>query len=128
MMIRAIALAALLGAGVAGAAVYTLLPPPQTEREAAEEAGAICHAMGSLADASNWAQLDPDFAAAKTAMAGGDWRAAIAALYLAALRDPDNADIKTYIGYSYRRLRELEPAVAHFRQALAFNPRHRMGH
>ena len=39
-----------------------------------------------------------------------------------------NADIQNYIGYGYRRLRELEPAFAHFRQALTFNPRHRAAH
>ncbi|MCA6117325.1 hypothetical protein J6524_20980 [Bradyrhizobium sp. WSM 1738] len=46
----------------------------------------------------------------------------------ALLRDTRNADIQTYIGYSYRRLRELELAFAHFRQALTFNPRHRAAH
>jgi tetratricopeptide (TPR) repeat protein len=47
---------------------------------------------------------------------------------LAALRDPQNADIQNYIGYAYRRLRQLEPAFAHYQQALAFNPRHRSAH
>jgi Flp pilus assembly protein TadD len=61
-------------------------------------------------------------------MAAGDWNGAIAVLKSAALRDPRNADIQNYIGYSYRRLRELEPAFAHFRQALTFNPRHRAAH
>ena len=36
---------------------------------------------------------------------------AIAALKLAALRDPRNADIQNYIGYAYRRLRQLGPAM-----------------
>ena len=84
--------------------------------------------MGSLAESADWAQLDPDFAAGKKAMAAGDWNGAIAALKSAALRDPRNADIQNYIGYSYRRLRELEPAFAHYRQALTFNPRHRAAH
>ena len=44
------------------------------------------------------------------------------------MRDTRNADIQNYIGYSYRRLRELEPAFAHFRQALTINPRHRAAH
>jgi hypothetical protein len=60
--------------------------------------------MGSDAD---WAQLDLDFAAGKKALVAGDWNGAIAALKLAALRDPRNADIPNYIGYGYRRLRQL---------------------
>ena len=38
--------------------------------------------------------------------------AAITALKLAALRDPRNADIQNYIGYAYRRLRQLGPAMS----------------
>jgi Flp pilus assembly protein TadD len=84
--------------------------------------------MESLVESADWAQLDPDFAAGKKAMAAGDWSGAIAMLKSAALRDPRNADIQNYIGYGYRRLRELEPAFAHFQQALTFNPRHRAAH
>lgn len=39
---------------------------------------------------------------------------AIAALELAALRDPLNANIQNYIGYAYRRLRQLAPAIGHY--------------
>jgi len=46
----------------------------------------------------------------------------------AALRDPRNADIQNYIGYAYRRLRQLGPAIGHYQQALAINPRHRSAH
>ena len=128
-MIRAIAIAVVFGASIAAAAVYTFTPPPpQTELAAAVDEWPICTTMSSVADSADWAQLDPDFAAGKKAMAAGDWNAAIAALKSAALRDPRNADIQNYIGYAYRRLRQLEPAFAHFRQALAFNPRHRAAH
>jgi tetratricopeptide (TPR) repeat protein len=44
------------------------------------------------------------------------------------LRDPRNADIQNYIGYAYRRLRQLGPAMGHYQQALTFNPRHRSAH
>jgi Flp pilus assembly protein TadD len=129
-MIRAIALAALLGAGVAAAAGYYLMgrPPQQTQLAAVAESWPVCSTMSAAADASDWAQLDADFAAGKKALAAGDWNGAIAALTLAALRDLENADIQNYIGYSYRRLRQLDMAVAHFQQALAFNPRHRGAH
>jgi len=125
-MIRMIALA-ILAALVAAVAFYTVRRPPGTQLAATEE-WPICSTMESLAANADWAQLDPDFAAGKKAMAAGDWNGATAVLKSAALRDPRNADIQNYIGYSYRRLRELEPAFAHFRQALTFNPRHRAAH
>jgi tetratricopeptide (TPR) repeat protein len=126
-MIRMVALAAMLGALVAAVAFYTIIRPPGTQLGATDE-WPICSTMESLAESADWAQLDPDFAAGKKAMAAGDWSGAIVALKSAALRDPRNADIQNYIGYGYRRLRELEPAFAHFRQALTFNPRHRAAH
>src|SRR5207302_9098022 len=76
----------------------------------------------------DWAQLDADFAAGKKALASQNWNGAITALKVAALRDPRNADIQNYIGYAYRRLRQLGPAMGHYQQALMFNPRHRSAH
>ena len=137
-MIRSITLSAVLGAAVAAAAVYLFsqpvgqsllaawrgMPDPVAEMEV----WPICTTMASVADEADWAQLDPDFVAGKKALAAGEWASAIAALKLAALRDPRNADIQNYIGYAYRRLRQLEPAFAHYQQAIIFNPRHRGAH
>ena len=95
---------------------------------AAPETWPICSAMSAIGDTEDWVQLDPDFAMGKKALAAGDWRAAIASLKLAALRDTGNADIENYIGYAYRRLQQLDEAFAHYRQALALNPRHRSAH
>jgi tetratricopeptide (TPR) repeat protein len=122
-MIRMIALATTLAALVAAAAFHAIRPPES--RLAATDEWPICSTTESLAESADWAQLDADFVAGKKAMAAGDWNGAIAVLKSAALRDPRNADIQNYIGYSHRRLRELEPAFAHFRQALTLNPRHR---
>ncbi len=99
-----------------------------TEVAMALEEWPICTTMGPGAGDTDWAQLDPDFADGKKALAAGDWNAAVRALKLAALRDPQNADIQNYIGYAFRRLRQLEPAFAHYRQAVALNPRHRSAH
>ena len=88
----------------------------------------ICSAMAATGSDTDWAQLDPDFAAGKKALAAGGWDAAVAALELAALRDPRNADIQNYLGYAYRRLHQLGPAMGHYQQALMFNPRHRGAH
>ena len=72
--------------------------------------------------------FDPDFAAGKKALVAEDWNGAIAALELAALRDPQNADIQNYIGYSYRRLKQLGPAMQHYQRAVMLNRRHRSAH
>jgi tetratricopeptide (TPR) repeat protein len=139
-MIRAIAVATLLGALVAGVAVYTKSAPEWwtklqfggldrgAETAIAPEAWPICTTMSSIGSDAEWAQLDPDFKAGKRALAAEDWNGAIAALELAALRDPLNADIQNYIGYAYRRLRQLGPAIGHYQQALILNPRHRSAH
>jgi tetratricopeptide (TPR) repeat protein len=141
-MLRTIVLAALLGAVAAAGALYAATQSPWRsslaawlggpERTAATklvtEDWPICTTMGAMGSESDWAQLDPDFAAGKKALAAEDWNAAIAALKLAALRDPRNADIQNYIGYAYRRLRQPGPAMGHYQQALTFNPRHRSAH
>jgi Flp pilus assembly protein TadD len=46
----------------------------------------------------------------------------------AGLRDDRNADIQNYLGYAYRRLRQLDEAMLHYQQALKLNPRHRSAH
>src|SRR6266700_296837 len=84
--------------------------------------------MALVASDAEWAQLDPDFKAGKKALGAEDWNGAIAAFELAALRDPRNADIQNYIGYAYRRLRQLGPAIGYYQEALTLNPRHRSAH
>jgi tetratricopeptide (TPR) repeat protein len=141
-MIRAIALATMLGALVASAATYTMSSSgrsyatwplfgaldPRAETATKGEEWPICTTMSSVASDADWAQLDPDFKAGKKALGRGDWNGAIAALELAAMSDPTNADIQNYIGYAYRRLHQLGPAMGHYQQALVLNPRHRSAH
>jgi len=78
-----------------------------------------------LATPLTWETLDPDFAAGKNALATGHWTEAIAALKLASLRDPQNAEIQTISATPIGDYGSWEPAFAHYRQAIAFNPRHR---
>lgn len=143
-MIRAVTLAAVLGALVAGVVGYSVrsswwrdgnVPLLGSEERRAEtaipaDAWSICTTMSVASDAvdADWAQLDPDFKAGKNALAAEDWNQAIVAFKLAALRDPQNADIQNYIGYAYRRLRQLGPAMGHYQRALMLNPRHRSAH
>ncbi|WP_342731898.1 tetratricopeptide repeat protein [Bradyrhizobium sp. B117] len=92
------------------------------------EAWPICTTMVPVAAEAEWVELDPDFKAGKRALAAADWNGAIVSFTRAALRDPLNADIQNYLGYSYRRLRQLGPAIGHYQQALMLNPRHRSAH
>jgi hypothetical protein len=88
----------------------------------------ICTTMGSVTEESDWAQLDPDLAAGKKALAAGQWTSAVVSLRRAALRDPHNADIHNYIGYAHRRLGQPDAALAHYQKAITYNPRHRGAH
>jgi Flp pilus assembly protein TadD len=74
------------------------------------------------------AASDPDYAAGKVALERKDWLEAARRFGQAALRDPDNADLQNYLGYSYRNLGQLDAAFQHYRRALALNPRHRGAH
>jgi tetratricopeptide (TPR) repeat protein len=127
--ITAVTLATLAGAIVLyGSTQWGRGAPVEGAALAPSEEWPICTAMASLAADADWAPLDPDFAAGKKALVAGDWKAAVTALGYAALREPDNADIHNYIGYAYRRLQQPKAAFAHYRQALALNPRHRSAH
>jgi tetratricopeptide (TPR) repeat protein len=141
-MIRAVALAIMLGVLVSGVAAYTLRSPGwrtttappfavavrPAEPTAAADAWPICTTMAFVAPDADWAQLDPDFKAGKQALRAENWNGAIAAFELAALRDPTNADIQNYIGYAYRRQRQMGPAIGHYQKALMLNSRHRSAH
>jgi len=141
-MIRSIASAAILGALVATGVLYSTsetdwrkaiaiglgASEPAPTAKLATEDWPICTTMGSMGSEADWAQLDPDFKAGKRALGVEDWNGAIAALELAALRDPLNADIQNYIGYAYRRLRQMGPAIGHYQKALLLNARHRSAH
>ena len=142
-MIRAVALAIMLGVLVSGVAAYTISSPGwrtatniplvgegdrPSETAAPAVAWPICTTMAFVASDADWAQLDPDFKAGKQALRAENWNGAIAAFELAALRDPTNADIQNYIGYAYRRLRQMGPAIGHYQKALMLNSRHRSAH
>jgi len=141
-MIRWIILAVVLGSLVAAAGLSAAIefpwqsfigawvgaPDRKAEAKLPLEEWAICTTMGTMGSEADWAQLDPDFAAGKKALVAENWNGAIMTLMLAALRDPLNADIQNYIGYAYRRLRQLGPAMQHYQQALVLNRRHRSAH
>jgi Flp pilus assembly protein TadD len=74
------------------------------------------------------AERNPDYAAGKQAFDRKDWGEAVRRFSRATLLNPDNADIHNYLGYSYRRMGQLELAFKYYHRALALNPRHRGAH
>ena len=142
IMMRSILIAAAAGVLAGVPAAYFLTAPAGQDRPATlartgnpasgtitpAEAWPICSTMAAMVETPDWAALDPDFAAGKRAIGAGDWEEAIKALTNAALRDARNADIQNYLGYAYRRLRQFDPAMHHYQQALTLNPRHRSAH
>jgi hypothetical protein len=102
-MIRAMALATMLGALVASVAVYATSRSGWRNGIApllgGHDRGAVTAimpenwpiytTMASVASDAEWAQLDPDFKAGKKALGAEDWNGAIAALEL--VRDYQNA-------------------------------------
>jgi hypothetical protein len=129
-MMRSILIAAVVGVSVAVPTSYFLTAPARQDRAATPtptgnavsetvtpaEAWPICSTMGSMVETPDWAALDPEFAAGKRAIVAGEWNEAITALTSAGLRDARNADIQNYLGYAYRRLRRLDPAIQHYQQ------------
>ena len=101
-------------AGLALAAAFAVAAPP-------------CFADPGETD-SKAATIDPDYAAGKQALERKDWREAARRFSQAALRDPSNADLQNYLGYSYRNLKQLDLAFKHYGRALDLNPRHRGAH
>ncbi len=93
---------------------------------------AVATALPCLADPgetdSRAATIDPDYATGKQALERKDWREATRRFSQAALRDPNNADLQNYLGYSYRNLKQLDLAFKHYKRALELNPRHRGAH
>jgi Flp pilus assembly protein TadD len=71
---------------------------------------------------------DPDFKAAKGAIEKKDWAEAATRLEKVALREPGNADVHNLLGFSQRNLGRYDLAFAHYKRALALDPRHKGAH
>jgi len=71
---------------------------------------------------------DPDYVAGRKALEAKNWTSAIKSFSSAAERNPRNADVQNYLGYSYRKSGKLHLAFKHYNRALDLNPRHRGAH
>ena len=92
---------------------------------------AACMAMPSAmpeeADPS-LATRDADYAAGKRAIDAKDWAEAVRRFERAKVRNPDQADVHNLLGFSYRNLRQYEPAFVAYKRAIEIDPRHRGAH
>jgi Flp pilus assembly protein TadD len=95
-------------------------------------AGLSVFAAGSFADPGMTdpaaAERDADYAAGKKAVDDKNWTEAVARFKVAARRDPDNADLQNYLGYSYRHLKQYDLAFTYYKRAIELDPRHRGAH
>ena len=70
----------------------------------------------------------PSLEAGRKAVEEKDFKSALGHLTRAAKETPEDADVHNLLGYSYRRLGQLGPAMDHYRLALKLDPNHRGAH
>ena len=95
-------------------------------------------ALGALAPARGLAEpfesdpaaiaRDADYAAGKQAMEKKNWSEALKRYEIALKRNPDNADLHNYLGFSYRNAGKMDLAFKHYLRAIELDPRHRGAH
>jgi Flp pilus assembly protein TadD len=71
---------------------------------------------------------DADHAAGLAALKAGNPAAALPRFQAALKRFPDSANLHNELGYSHRRVGQLDKAFEHYKRALAIDPRHRSAH
>jgi tetratricopeptide (TPR) repeat protein len=80
-------------------------------------------------DADDQALLaDADYGAGRAALQAGDAPAALRRFQAALKRFPEAADLHNELGFTYRKLRQMEQAFEHYKRALAIKPDHRGAH
>src|SRR5271163_1448245 len=66
-----------------------------------------------------------DYLAGEKAVKEGRYQDAVPLLTKVVQREPDNADAHNYLGFSLRKLGDLDKAQAHYRTALQLQPDHK---
>ncbi len=90
-------------------------------------AGAVFAAPSS--DGDDQALLaDVDYIAGRSALKAGNDASALRSFQSALKRFPEAADLHNELGFTHRRLRQMDKAFEHYRRALDLNPRHRGAH
>ncbi len=103
-------------AGLAAAALALLLLP--------HRGGAV-----QSEDSDDQALLaDADYAAGRVALKVGDATTALRRFQAALKRFPEVADVHNELGFTHRKLRQMDKAFEHYKRALAIKPGHRGAH
>ncbi len=68
---------------------------------------------------------NPAYAQAVKLVDAGDYAGAIPLLQKAIAAEPTNADAHNYLGFSHRKLGDMEMALIQYGKALELNPKHR---
>jgi Flp pilus assembly protein TadD len=71
---------------------------------------------------------DEDYVAGSAALKAGQFSVALGRFQLALRRFPEAADLHNELGFTHRKLRQMDKAFEHYRRALAIDPRHRGAH
>jgi Flp pilus assembly protein TadD len=82
-------------------------------------------AAGGSFDSSPQQFTASEFEQGRTAIDKKDWNGAINHLQKALLKDRNNADIHSYLGFAYRNNGNWDEGIKYYNQALAINPNHK---
>jgi Flp pilus assembly protein TadD len=85
-------------------------------------------ALANLGESETEDSSNADWLAGKKAVESQDWRTAADRLSKAAAAEPKNADIQNWLGFSQRKLGNLDAAFAAYSEALKLNPKHKAAH
>lgn len=107
----------------------------------ARRAALVAAALALLSSLPQWAGAAPseegddqalladaDYAAGRAALKAGDARTALPRFQSALKRFPDAADLHNELGFTHRKLRQMDKAFEHYKRALAIRPDHRGAH
>lgn len=81
-------------------------------------------AIGGNDGPASSAPRDPAYSEAVKLVKAENYAAALALLEKAVQTDPTNADAYNYLGYSHRKLGDVEKAMANYLKALELEPKH----
>lgn len=77
---------------------------------------------GAMPKAATPGTASEAFLKADALARAGSFREAVPALLAVIRREPDNADAHTWLGFSYRKLGDLDRSERHYRSALDIEP------
>jgi Flp pilus assembly protein TadD len=78
--------------------------------------------------AANARPVDPDYESGKKAVEAQNWKMALDSFGRVAAREPNNPDVKNYLGYVYRKSGDLDQAFKYYNEALRLDPGHKGAH